>query len=160
MNGRGFTFIVFIIFHLVDYFRKEPMYLLYCLPKFNHRKIERGREGEICDNDLAQVLETKPNEAQLIEKVERRGKRREIRRIPFLDKRVTAGRPREVPPQWNPLTSKTVIHAGRASLLPGCKMPIVFLAIRNTLRLEKCLSVTRYFLRSLSPRRSLTNVLK
>jgi len=30
-----------------------------------------------------------------------------------------------------PLISKTVIHAGRTSLLPGCKMPIVFLTIRT-----------------------------
>lgn len=88
------------------------------------------REREICDKDLAHVFKTKPNEAQLIEKVERREKKRNTENT-FSQQTSNSRQAERSGPTMEPLTSKTVIHAGRASLLPGCKMSIVFLAIRT-----------------------------
>lgn len=71
----------------------------------------------------------KPNETQLIERVERRGKRNT--KNTFSQQTSNSRQAERSASTMEPLTSKTVIHAGRASLLPGCKMSIVFLAIRT-----------------------------
>lgn len=67
-------------------------------------------------------------------RVERRGKeKKSVRRNTFSQQTSNSRQAaREVAGStMEPLTSKTVIHAGRASLLPGCKAPIVFLTART-----------------------------
>jgi len=50
-----------------------------------------------------------------------------------------------------PLTSKTVIHAGRTSLLPGCKATIVFVVVRTRYNSRVPLGYALLFRHSLSP---------
>jgi len=70
------------------------------------------------------------NEAQFIEKVERKEKTRNMETT-FSQQMSNSRQAERSASTMEPLISKTVIHAGRASLLPGCKMSIVFLAIRT-----------------------------
>lgn len=111
----------------VDYFIKKGSLYYYSLKchwsKFSHSKIEinrREREGggrEICKNDLAQVLETKPVEAQLIEKVERREKRNTENT--FSQQTSNSRQAERSASTMEPLASKTVIHAGRGFAVAG-----------------------------------------
>lgn len=78
----------------------------------------RKREREICNNNLEQVLKTKPNKAQLIEKVERRETKRNTENI-FSQQTSNSRQAERSASTMEPLASKTVIHAGRSFTVAG-----------------------------------------